>query len=121
MGLRMRALLGWVATFAVACTLMMGTERRMVEKDRRIRVSVRLEGTPLASDANALFEPLATPAVAKSVVLRSGTTLQLVEHAEGPGGRPTSGIDRLRVLDGPNKPAEGWVVTSQVWGPLPLP
>jgi hypothetical protein len=120
-GLRTRVLFGWVATLAVACTLMVGTERHMVKRDRKIRVAVRIAGTPLASDANALCEPVGIRAVGKPVVLKSVTKLEFLEHAECPGGRPTSGIDRVRVLDGPNKSLEGWVVTSQVWRPLPLP
>jgi hypothetical protein len=117
----MRIAFVWAATFAIACTLMTGTERRMVERDRKIRVAVSVTGTPLASEVNALCEPVETGAARTSVVPQNVTTLEFLEHAECPGGRPRAGIDRVRVLDGPHKAAEGWVVTSRVWRPLPLP
>ena len=120
-GMRIRALLCWVVTFVVACALMMGTEQRMVNRDRRLRVAVRLDGTSLAVDTSSLCETGGTGSVVRPVVLQSGTMLEFVQHAECPSGGPASGIDRVRVLDGPNEALEGWVVTSQVWKPLPLP
>jgi hypothetical protein len=65
----MRIAFVWAATFAIACTLMIGTERRMVERDRKIRVAVSVTGTPLASEVNALCEPVETGAARTSVVL----------------------------------------------------
>jgi hypothetical protein len=121
MGVRIRVLSCWAATFAVACAFMMGTEQRMVERDRKLRVAVRFDGTPLAPDAGVLCDTVGTGAVTTPVVLQSVTMLEFVEHAECPNGRPAYGIDRVRVLDGPNKALDGWVVTSQVWRPLPLP
>jgi len=114
--LRMRVLVGWVIAFAVACSLMTRVEQRLVYEDRKLRVAVRLAGTPLASYASALC------AVGTGgVVLQGVTKLELLEHADCPGGRPMFGIDRVRVVDGPHKALEGWVISSQVWRPLPLP
>jgi hypothetical protein len=121
MGSGMKMAFVWVATFAIACTFMIGAERRLVERDRKIRVAVSDTGTPLASEANAICEPVGAGAAGMTVVLQSGTKLEFLEHAGCSAGRPRSGIDRVRVLDGPHKAAEGWVVTSTVWRPLPLP
>ena len=93
----------------------------IVARDRKLRVAVRLGGTPLASDSSALCEPSGPGVVAPNVLLQCVTMLEFLQHAECPSGRPASGIDRIRVLDGPNKALEGWVATSQVWRPLPLP
>lgn len=109
----------WIAAFAITSSLMVRVERTLVSSHRRLAVAVRIDGTPFVSDPTGLCGPVGAGNTSKGVMLQSPTKLELLDHNDCSAF--ALGIDRVRVIDGPNRGSEGWVITSQVWRPLALP
>jgi hypothetical protein len=124
--LRTILLATWLTTFAAAAPMMRDLESRMVQRDRDIRIAGSIGGVVITSDVNRLCGPNEAAIAVSDMVVPSGTRLQSLERGvcrEGKtfGMARTVKIERVRVLEGPYKAAEGWIRSSRAWGPLPLP
>ena len=124
---RTYALVVWIAAFAITASVMVRIERTLVFNHRRLAVAVRIDGTLFAPDPVSLCGPVGAGNAAKTVMLQSPTKLELLDHSDCSAMSSLEidrvlarGIDRVLVIDGPNRGSEGWVITSQVWRPLPL-
>lgn len=115
-----RAFILWAASFAITSTLMVPIERSIVARHSKLAVAVRIGGTPLLLDPNGLCGPLNSGSTRKRIMLQNATKLRMLEHVDCPGGKPPLGFHKVMVIDGRNRGSEGWVLTSQVWRPLPL-
>ncbi len=124
-------LIVWISTLPWLLLLMRDVQRSMIERDRNIRVIVNSPGGPIALEPKSVCGKLN----GGSVLVESGTRIQSLkrfvcsngELAEVDPATPWKfardepfEVEKVRVLEGPHKGLEGWVVSSHVWSPLPL-